>query len=100
MPKIKGIPNSVTDFWIMWYHANCRPYNLFFFRKKSGKSAYCIPVGGSSGVGVFGYIEAWEELITRQNVMKKYDDIVVACGSGGTIAGLAIGNYLTGEKLK
>ncbi|CAK8697821.1 unnamed protein product [Clavelina lepadiformis] len=69
-------------------------------KKKSGKSAYCIPVGGSSGVGVFGYIEAWEELITRQNVMKKYDDIVVACGSGGTIAGLAIGNYLTGEKLK
>ena len=32
--------------------------------------------------------------------MSDFDDIVVSCGSGGTLAGLAVGNYLTGEKLK
>ncbi|KAM7432045.1 hypothetical protein ABFA07_017465 [Porites harrisoni] len=29
-----------------------------------------------------------------------YDDIVVTVGSGGTASGIAIGNYLTGSKLK
>jgi len=35
-----------------------------------------------------------------QNVCERVDDIVTACGSGGTVAGLAVGNYLTGQKVK
>ena len=35
-----------------------------------------------------------------QNVLEDYDDIVVTVGSGGTASGIAIGNYLTGSKLK
>ena len=31
---------------------------------------------------------------------EQLDDLVFACGSGGTSAGLALGNYLTGEKLR
>ena len=31
---------------------------------------------------------------------EQFDDLVLACGSGGTVAGLARGNYLTGEKLR
>ena len=32
--------------------------------------------------------------------IQDYDDIVVTVGSGGTPSGIAIGNYLTGSKLK
>ncbi len=35
-----------------------------------------------------------------QGVTEKFDDVVVAVGSGGTACGLALGNYLTGSKLK
>ena len=35
-----------------------------------------------------------------QNLLELYDDIILACGSGGSIAGLTIGNYLTGQKIK
>ncbi len=39
-------------------------------------------------------------LIRMQGVAERYDDLVVAVGSGGTVCGLALGNYLTGSKLK
>ena len=39
-------------------------------------------------------------LIFIQNVLEDYDDIVVTVGSGGTASGIAVGNYLTGSKLK
>ena len=32
--------------------------------------------------------------------MEKFDDVVVAIGSGGTACGLAVANQLTGAKLK
>ena len=35
-----------------------------------------------------------------QGVLKNYDDIVTAAGTGGTACGLAIGNYLTGTKVR
>ena len=71
-----------------------------FDRTKTGNPAYCIPVGGSNVVGVFGYIQAWQEMVDVQGICESFDDVVVACGSGGSIAGLAIGNYLTGQKVK
>ena len=42
----------------------------------------------------------WMSFIFLQNVLEDYDDIVVTVGSGGTASGIAIGNYLTGSKLK
>ena len=35
-----------------------------------------------------------------QGVLEQFDDLVFACGSGGTADGLALGNYLTGGKLR
>lgn len=70
-----------------------------YLKKTTGEKSYHIPVGGSNGVGVFGYISVFEELIS-QDVLEDYDDLVFACGSGGTAAGLSIANYLTGSKLR
>lgn len=35
-----------------------------------------------------------------QNVMENFDDMVFACGSGGTASGLSVSNYLLGSKLR
>lgn len=63
--------------------------------KQTTQKSYAMPVGGSDSLGLFGYLNAWQELL-EQGVQEKFDDVVVVCGSGGTIAGLAIGNFLTG----
>lgn len=49
-----------------------------------------LPVGGSSGLGVLGYVAAAQEL-TEQLGDRRVDRIVCAAGSGGTAAGLALG---------
>lgn len=62
---------------------------------KEGRRPYVIPVGGSNSLGTWGYIEAIREIEQQvQTQTSKFDDIVVACGSGGTIAGLALGSWL------
>ena len=46
-----------------------------------------------------GYLsKCW--LCLFQNVLENFDDTVVTVGSGGSVSGIAIGNYLTGSKLK
>ncbi|MFI7674341.1 pyridoxal-phosphate dependent enzyme [Actinophytocola sp. NPDC049390] len=49
-----------------------------------------LPVGGSSGLGVLGYVAAAAEL-REQLGDREVDRIVCALGSGGTVAGLALG---------
>jgi D-cysteine desulfhydrase len=64
--------------------------------RAEGKVPYVIPEGGSNGLGALGYVEAMREL--RQQLdhglagrIRRFDTIVVACGSGGTAAGVALG---------
>ena len=95
--------------------------------RAEGSVPYLIPVGGSNAVGAWGYIEAFREMVDQvretleshsqtrgldtgnvtqllsslpQGVLEHFDDIVMPVGSGGTMCGVAIGNYLTGSKLK
>lgn len=59
-----------------------------------GQKPYIIPEGGSNGLGAFGYISAIEELAEQQadgDLPSDLDLIAVACGSGGTAAGVALG---------
>jgi D-cysteine desulfhydrase len=49
-----------------------------------------LPMGGSNGLGVLGYVAAAHEL-AEQLGDRKIDRIVCATGTGGTVAGLAIG---------
>ncbi|KAH0763722.1 hypothetical protein KY290_019795 [Solanum tuberosum] len=68
-----------------------------------GRKPYVIPVGGSNSLGTWGYIEAIRELeqqLQHLSIEQKFDDIVVACGSGGTVAGLSIASMLSGLKAK
>lgn len=71
--------------------------------EKEGKKPYVIPVGGSNSLGTWGYIEAAREIEEQLNYRPddlKFDDIVVACGSGGTIAGISLGSWLGALKAK
>lgn len=64
--------------------------------EKSGLKPYRIPVGGSNGLGSFGYLLGVDELVGQWEDMhidndNCIDHIVFACGSGGTAAGIALG---------
>ncbi len=60
-----------------------------------GLKTYRIPVGASDEVGLWGYIAGAEELKADfESLELKPDAIVSATGSGGTLAGLILGNHL------
>ena len=58
-----------------------------------GSDAYFVPLGGSNALGTLGFIDAAEELAAqvRAGQLPEPDVVVVALGSGGTAAGLAVG---------
>ncbi len=60
-----------------------------------GHTAHVIPMGASDATGIWGYITASEELAADfRRLGWRPDHIVCASGSGGTQAGLIIGNAL------
>jgi 1-aminocyclopropane-1-carboxylate deaminase/D-cysteine desulfhydrase-like pyridoxal-dependent ACC family enzyme len=61
-----------------------------------------VPLGGSSVVGTMGYVDAGRELATQvqQGALPEPDVCVVALGSGGTAAGLAVGFALAGLRTR
>jgi D-cysteine desulfhydrase len=78
--------------WAMARHADLR----------SGKLPYFLTVGGSSAIGSIGHVEAGLELgeqITRGE-LREPSHLVVALGSGGTAAGLALGLKLAGLRTR
>ncbi|KAH3794831.1 hypothetical protein DPMN_148369 [Dreissena polymorpha] len=48
---------------------------------------------------MFAFITLFQELI-EQGLFDNFDDIVVSIATGCTAAGIAVGNYLTGSKLR
>jgi D-cysteine desulfhydrase len=56
---------------------------------RAGGRPYVVPEGGSNGLGALGYVRAAEELATQTD--HPFDVQVCAVGSGGTVAGLALG---------
>lgn len=58
-----------------------------------GRLPYILPVGGSSPLGTLGYVEAALEIAAQveAGALPKPSHVVVAVGSGGTAAGLALG---------
>lgn len=65
--------------------------------RAEGRRPYCIPVGGSCGLGNLGYAACAEEILSQaddRNV--RFDAVVVATGSGGTQGGVVAGMKLSG----
>lgn len=62
---------------------------------KKGETAYIIPEGASNGIGLFGYINAIDEIQTQEKMLGiKFDTVVSCVGSSGTYGGLVAGNKL------
>jgi D-cysteine desulfhydrase len=59
---------------------------------------YLLPAGGSSPVGALGYVEAALEIAAQveDGALPEPAQVVVAVGTGGTAAGLALGFQLAG----
>ncbi|MEY0952049.1 D-cysteine desulfhydrase [Providencia manganoxydans] len=53
--------------------------------------AYIVPVGGSNALGALGYVQCAIEIAQQKPLQVEFDKVVVASGSAGTHAGLAIG---------
>jgi D-cysteine desulfhydrase len=69
--------------------------------REQGKNPYPIPVGGSNWLGTFGYIEFVDELMQQLDTLRlDITDVVVACGSGGTTAGVGLGMHLAHSGIK
>ena len=65
-----------------------------------GHKVYVIPPGGSNATGLLGYASMVDELRDWEKRNLKFDYIVCATGTAGTIAGLEIGKQMYGEKFK
>lgn len=64
-----------------------------------GRAAYVIPEGGSNGLGSLGYVAAMREVEAQLDAGaaggRGFDAVAHACGSGGTLAGVALGLAVT-----
>lgn len=64
--------------------------------RSEGHNPYVVPVGGTCPLGTWGYLDAVEELHAQcLSQQLEFDHVVVAAGSGGTAAGLAVGLHLS-----
>ncbi len=69
--------------------------------KAKGGTPYLVSAGASVPSTVPGYALAMEELVNQFSQLgEKIDNIVCACGTGGTIAGLILGAKLLDVKTK
>ncbi|MEN8139496.1 MAG: D-cysteine desulfhydrase family protein [Bacteroidota bacterium] len=66
-----------------------------------GRNVYNMPSGGSTNIGILGYVEAFSEIIDyEEKTGIHFDYIVHASGSGGTQAGLVAGKTLANTNHK
>ena len=69
---------------------------------RGGRPPYLLPAGGSSPVGALGYVEAALEIAAQVEAgsLPEPAHAVVAVGTGGTAAGLALGFRLAGLRTR
>jgi D-cysteine desulfhydrase len=91
--RTRTTPRTIAALpWAMLRHADLRARKLPYF----------LTVGGSSAVGSIGHVEAGLELghQVAGGEMPEPSHLVVALGSGGTAAGLALGLKLAGLRTR
>ncbi len=63
--------------------------------ESEGYKPYIIPEGASNAIGTLGYYNCMQEILMQEKEMRiTFNTIIVATGSGGTIAGLHLANEL------
>jgi len=66
--------------------------------KKKGRRPFRIGPGGSTALGVLGYCAAFDELMSQaRETGVALTHVLTAVGTGGTFAGLTLGNILAGR---
>ncbi len=66
-----------------------------------GKRTRLIPAGASEPLGVAAFAVAFQELLLQAHEMgEKLESIVVSVGTGGTFAGLVLGNLLASRPVR
>ena len=61
-----------------------------------GKSPHIVPYGGSSRLGLMGYVGAMLEIAEQEPITGTIDAVAFASSSGGTQAGMILGAKLAG----
>ncbi len=59
--------------------------------RSEGHKPYVIPIGGSSPLGILGYVRAMRELAEQLEAEDRAPYIFTAVGSAGTVSGCALG---------
>ncbi|MEE9431060.1 MAG: pyridoxal-phosphate dependent enzyme [Melioribacteraceae bacterium] len=67
--------------------------------ERKGNRVFVIPSGGSSPLGIWGYVSFMKEL-SEQIDLNKLKGITLAAGSAGTAAGILVGSTILGNDLK
>jgi len=63
--------------------------------QKQGRKVYRMPLGGSTPIGTLGYLKAFTEILDYcMNEQTWFSKIFLASGSGGTQAGIVLGQQL------
>ncbi len=71
--------------------------NLAEGYKRLGLRPFVIPEGASDGLGAFGYAHAVAEIMEQEKMLGvRFDAVICAVGSGGTLAGLILGKEIEG----
>ena len=75
--------------------------SLLLDLRSKGEVPYFIPTGGSNATGALGYAAMMSELLNQAiDLDISVDHVVLACGSGGTQAGLTVGRMLNQDSPK
>jgi 1-aminocyclopropane-1-carboxylate deaminase/D-cysteine desulfhydrase-like pyridoxal-dependent ACC family enzyme len=75
--------------------------SLLLDLRSKGEVPYFIPTGGSNATGALGYAAMMSELLSQAiDLDISVDHMVLACGSGGTQAGLTVGGMLNQDSPK
>ncbi len=81
-----------TPVWSVWERESERLSERLI---REGRKVFRIPMGGSVPVGVMGYVTVFLEILEEEKRLGlSFDRIIHASGSGGTQAGLLVGQGL------
>lgn len=64
--------------------------------RQKGRTVYRMPIGGSTPVGAFGYVQAMAEILDDEKRLGvRFSSIIFASSSAGTQAGLIVGKSIS-----